>query len=623
MCGIAGTIRFDDQPVERATLDRMMAHLLPRGPDGHDTRIIDHCGLVHTRLSILDLMGGHQPMSVPRTGDHGELWLTFNGEIYNHRALRRQLERLGHAFTSDHCDTEVLLHGYREWGTELPKHLHGMFAFAVYDTKHRSLYLCRDRIGKKPLHLYRDQRVLHFGSLIGSVLAACGTAPDIDRHALGHLLAFGYTNSQGLLRGISELPAGHWMLVEPGRQVRLEAYWQPPPVSKSITKLGAVEGATELITEAVHARLDADVPLGCFLSGGIDSSLIAAIAQKRLSADSQRLKTFSVAMPEAMYDEGPFARAVARHIGSEHHELIAHPTVTDDLHRLIATIGEPFGDSSILPTYWLSAATREHVSAALSGDGGDELFGGYDRYRALRMLDRHAWWLRLFPSAIGAGGDVRSRLSRVGRLIRAARLREAADRYMSMIRIFSPRHIGRLGMDVLPIDTPPEWTDEVNSAESARRWDLGHYLPFDLLRKVDRASMAVALEVRCPMLDTQVMDFASHVPLAVLAPGGRAKKLLREVAAPLLPRAIVERPKRGFAVPIGRWFRDDLRSALRNWLLGTDHLVDLGCRSAEVHRMIEQHSDGRTDHTHRLFVLLTLVMWRQWLADGARPARQP
>jgi len=611
MCGIAGILRFDDAPVEQSRLERMQDAVACRGPDGRGMDIAPPHAMVHTRLSVVDLMGGHQPMHVPAVGEHGDLTLVFNGEIYNHRSLRRRLERRGHRFVSDHCDTEVLLHGYREWGLELAKHLHGMFAFAVWDAKHRSVYLCRDRAGKKPLYYHRDDGQMTYGSTIPAVLAGLDATPDIDYDALSAYLTFGYTFEASMFEGVAEVPAGHWMLIDAVGRTRAERYWQPPPLSRSSTKLGANQAAEELIREAVGKRLEADVPLGAFLSGGIDSSLVAAIAQQQLKG--QRLKTFNVAMPDSAYDESRFARHVADHIDSEHETLHVEPNVETDLRHLIEICGEPMSDSSILPTYWLSQATRRHVTVALSGDGGDELFGGYDRYRALRWLRRHGWWLRLMPAGLFDSGNQKSLSHRLGRMTRAAKYRAQQKQYLDIVRLFSPKQIGWLGVPShTVIDEPPNWEHEVDPAEAARRWDMFHYLPFDLLRKVDRASMAVALEVRCPFLDTQVYDLAGHLPLHVLMPHGRPKGLLRDVAGKYLPPTIVRRPKMGFAVPIGRWFRTSLRDMLRGHLLKVDHLETIGFRLGRVERLIEQHESGRFDHTHRLFALLSLSMWMQW-----------
>ncbi|MEX0778054.1 MAG: asparagine synthase (glutamine-hydrolyzing) [Phycisphaeraceae bacterium] len=632
MCGIAGILRFDEQPFDRGRLEAMRAHLKHRGPDGDGVRIDGRCALVHTRLSIIDLLGGDQPMHIPQRGTLGPLTLVFNGEIYNHRALRAQLLELGHNFVSDHCDTEVLLHGFRAWGTELPKRLHGMFALAIWDSASRRLFLCRDRTGKKPLYLRRatgGRGEVMFASLVATLCMAGGDghgrAPAINRAALATYLTLGYTDQHALVEGIEELPAAHWATFDADGAMQLHRYWQPPPISRSSTSLGTMEATLEVLGEAVHKRLEADVPLGCMLSGGIDSSLIAALAQRELGRrGSEPLRTFNVAMPEADYDESPHALAVARHLQTRHTRLATVPgDIIADLERLIAVGGEPTADSSILPTYWLSRAMRQHVKVALSGDGGDELFGGYDRYRALALLARHRWWLARVPVHALVKPSPRhphALRTRLHRLAGSAAAAHADRQYLHMVRLFSHRQLRMLAPDLAGEIEPalPDWPDERDPVHAAMRWDLTHYLPFDLLRKVDRASMAVALEVRCPMLDTQVCDLAGHLPASVLMPRGRQKGLLRRVAAQFLPGSIIDRPKRGFAVPVGRWFTGPLRQTLTDHLLGDD-LAQLGLSRSLIETWLQEHTIGRVDHAHRLFALLTLAIWARWLKHPAPP----
>ncbi|MEM9884095.1 MAG: asparagine synthase (glutamine-hydrolyzing), partial [Planctomycetota bacterium] len=388
MCGIAGIVRFDDRPIETDRLTAVLAHLRHRGPDGEGVSDHGRCRLVHSRLSIIDLMSGQQPMhlppsgsmdrealpthAVPRRGSAGALHLVFNGEIYNHRELRKKLERRGHHFRSAHSDTEVLLFGYRQWGENLPKHLHGMFAFAIWDEDDRRLFLARDRAGKKPLFVryHRDGTELTFASLVGTIAAALppGEAPRADEAALLNYLRLGYTFGQSLLEGVNELPAAHFMRVEHDGEVQVRRYWRPPPISKHSTALGAVDALEEVLREAVVKRLEADVPLGCFLSGGIDSSVVAALAQRHLrDRGLPRLRTFSVAMPDVRYDETAHARAVADHLGTEHTVLRCEVGDTmDDLRRMMAAAGEPTADSSLLPTHWLCKTARPFCKAALS-----------------------------------------------------------------------------------------------------------------------------------------------------------------------------------------------------------------------------------------------------------------
>jgi len=621
-------MRFDDQPIERDRLERMRDQLRHRGPDGEGINIYDRCGFAHTRLSIIDLLSGLQPMHVPECDSKAGLSLIFNGEIYNHRDLRRKLERLGHSFASSHSDTEVLLFGYRQWGHDLPKLLHGMFAFAIWDHTDRSLFLCRDRAGKKPLYLWQRDTEVVFGSLVSSLIVSRGDRPlpGIDPQAALTFLRLGYTHRHAIFEDIDELPAAHWMKITQDRQITTGQYWRPPPISRTSTSVGAQSGLTEILEEAIDRRLESDVPLGCFLSGGIDSSVVAAIAQRNLKGrDKPALQTFNIAMPHADYDESDYARAVADHIGSEHTVLQARSdAVMDDLKRLIAVCGEPTADSSILPTLWLSRATRQHVKAVLSGDGGDELFGGYDRYRAMRLLTKHGNLLRMVPAMWLADTRPYSTRTRLRRLAEAARQQDPQTQYRSMIQLFTDKQIRRLAPDAVAeaIDRTepgvPDWPDAPEPLEAAKRWDLMHYLPFDLLRKVDRASMAVGLEVRCPLLDTQVCDFAGHLPNSVLMPGGRPKGLLRQVAAQYIPKPLANRAKSGFAVPVGEWFRTSLRDELRDTLTdGT--LSGLGFDAGYAAELADEHADNKANHTHGLFALLTLALWGRWQQEPTAP----
>ncbi len=605
----------------------MLKHMRHRGPDGEGLDIQPKCGFAHARLSIIDLLSGEQPMHVPQADEHGPLHLIFNGEIYNHRRLRKKLEKRGHVFRSNHSDTEVLLLGYRQWGEQLPKHLHGMFAFAIWDEDERRLFLCRDRVGKKPLYLKwsPDERELIFASLVGTVVAGL---PDADRaevntKALLNYLKLGYTFGSSMVEGIHELPAAHFMRIEADGEMQVRRYWRPPPISKTSTSLGVIDSLEEVLTEAVAGRLEADVPLGGFLSGGIDSSLVCAIAQQQLKErGGDALNTYSVAMPDVDYDESEHAATVSRRLGTRH--TVLETRVSDsmaDLEHLMQITGEPTADSSLLPTYWLCKAARPFCKVALSGDGGDELFGGYDRYRAMRLLQRHGGWLSRMPAAAfrSTVGRAKSRRTRFARLALAARSGpEPSRRYRSMIHLFDEGEIEKLAPDLYaaasqkPGGGLPAWKDWNDVTHAAMRWDFEHYLPFELLRKVDRASMAVSLEVRCPLLDTQVCDLAGHLPTSVLMPGGKPKYLLRQLALKYLPQPIAARPKQGFAVPIDRWFRNELKQVCVD-RIDADRLSGLGLNATEVRRYRDEHLAESADHGHRLFALLQLSLWATWL----------
>lgn len=624
MCGIGGILRYDDQPVRPSRLEAMINQLQHRGPDGHGQVIHSRCGLAHTRLAILDAPCGHQPMELPARGSHNSLTVVFNGEIYNHHNLRSELTDAGHVFSSHYSDTEVLLHGYRQWGDDLPAHLEGMFAFAIWDERAQQLFLARDRMGKKPLWFCRQADELVFGSQPATILAGlAGRAiPAINRDALRLYLRLGYTFEQSMFQELEELPPGSCMTVDARSQTDLNIYW---PTNRTDLHNAtdddeqAQRTLAELLGIAVGLRLESDVPLGCFLSGGIDSSLVAALAQQTLDREGQPpLQTFCAKMLDAQYDESPHARLVADHLGTQHHELVIDPRpgqqVIDDLRMLTASFGEPMADSSLLPTYWISRAAREHVTVILSGDGGDELFAGYDRYMAMHLIRRlGSSWASYIPAWMLRSSNPRSFRHRLGRFVDAARHATPAAQYQQMVHLFSQDQMRELGVPDYTSWNIARWPfDPSDPMLAAMTWDATHYLPFDLLRKVDRASMAVGLEVRCPLLDSLVVSYARSLPLKTILHQGKPKGILRTLLSHHLPESITRRPKRGFAVPIGLWFRSSLRDLL------ADHLFDgslraIGLEDKPIRRWFEEHTQSKADHTHRLYALLSLSLWSKWI----------
>lgn len=628
MCGIAGILRFDDQHASEQDVHHLLDYVRHRGPDGEQIRVIGPCAFGHTRLSIIDLEGGLQPMHAEAAEGAGSLTVVFNGEIYNHRELRQQLERFGHTFGTDHSDTEVLLYAYRQWGPQFTKRLRGMFSFALWDDGEKKLLLARDRIGQKPLFIRHTDKAICFASQIPPLLCpVSGGVPSVNRAALLTYLRLGYTSYDSLLTDIHELLPGHYMIVDQktGTQ-NTEPFWQMPAPSRHNSNVNLVDDTMELIREAIDYRLEADVPLGAFLSGGIDSSLVTWFAHKQLMRRGLGpLRTFSVRMPVVEYDESDAARMVAQHTGTQHTVLDASPDqdVFNDLKFLISVYGEPTADSSILPTYWLSKATRQHLRVALSGDGGDELFGGYDRYRAMRMLQKHRWWLKHVPTEMLNSSNPKSTVSRIKRLIDASQQSDAPSQYQSMMHLFNEQQIRELGMDIggdatQPYVAMPQWPEDVEPVHAAMRWDLMHYLPMEVLRKVDRASMAVGLEVRCPLLDSRVCELATHLPPELLMPSGQPKGLLRQIAAKVLPKEIVRRRKQGFALPIGHWFKTQLREPTHA-MFHSGTLDSLGLNEKVARRLLDEHLKQQADHTHRLFALLELTIWKQWVDNPTPP----
>jgi asparagine synthase (glutamine-hydrolysing) len=654
MCGIGGILRTDGQPIPEEWLDAIDARIAYRGPDGQgrfrdrvevDTpqgRKTVEVAFVHRRLSIIDHADGGQPMvsECGRTDDEGLIAVVFNGCIYNHRELRKELEAAGHPFVTDHSDTEVLIHGWREWGTNVIMHLEGMYAFVVWDRNAASLYLARDAFGEKPLY-FRNTQTPSAPTVAAPVIGFASDASSLwgypppdpvagDECRYGWLVSYlmmGYGLWQPLpgpdLVDVREMSQGTGGLFR-GEQA-------DPGCESTDVDLTEWEPSTrpieDLLEDAVHRRLEADVPLGCFLSGGIDSSLIAHFAKKH----KPDLRTFSVNMPDPRYDESHHAEQVAAHIGTDHTTLGCDPKPAEDLVCLINTLGQPFADSSILPTYWVSKAARQHVKVAIAGDGGDELFLGYERYMAARFLRRHWRWLRLLPPGVLRRFHPKSRLHKLGR-------------FGDMARDF--RRLGMIAMETIftlseiealtPAIVHPRWqcsVDEDHTVEEAlilgRGWglsddalwwlrdlDIGQYLPNDLLRKVDTASMAVALEVRCPFLDRDLAAFVLAMPIDDLIPGGKRKGLLRNIARKYLPAEVVDRPKMGFAIPIGEWFRSDygsMKTLLLDHLQSAEPFGPISLNRKAVRRFIDEHMSGKRDHGQRLFALLTLSIWARSL----------
>ena len=625
MCGIAGILRFDDEPTDPRRAQAMRDALRHRGPDGDGIASLGRCTLIHTRLAVIDQADGAQPMTLDDAG----LTVVFNGEIYNHAELRDELQRLGHRFTTDHSDTEVLLHGYRAWGTSLMDRLDGMWAFAIWDVGRQELLLSRDRAGQKPLFLYESGRnELLFASELSGLTAGVAQAETLfpSDLAIEPYLRLGYWPSHRMPTPLREVSLRGWVRVaRPGTTTDEEYGNEPPtppvPPATTPTSATALQQCEAALSTAVRRRLTSDVPLGAFLSAGIDSSLIAALAQHHLDASGRPpLRTFSIAMDGAQYDESAQAAETAAFLGTQHTTLQVRPgDVITDLEALIRFSGEPIADSSILPTYWLCRAAREHVTVALSGDGGDELFGGYDRYRAIGLLAKYGRLLRYLPATRHT--EQRSKRARLGRLVRAARLASAPRQYLSMIQLFSDPQIQQLCVDGVDSAKPeglPDWPHTGDPIRDAMRWDRGHYLPFDVLRKVDRASMAVALEVRSPMLSPQMLALSDQLTTRQLRAGGRPKGLLRDLAKKHLPPAVAQRRKSGFAVPIGRWFRTTLREPVRERVLDRGYMDRLGLKPGLPEQMCAEHLDGRADHTHRLFALLQLSIWHRWLLSQGR-----
>jgi asparagine synthase (glutamine-hydrolysing) len=612
MCGIAGVLERDSgagrqRPAATAAARLIADRLAHRGPDDHGewSTTDASVALAHRRLSIIDLSPlGRNPL----LWDGGRLAIAFNGEIYNFQDLRRELESAGHRFRT-RTDTEVILAAYDQWGTACVSRLVGMFAFALWDEPRRRLWLVRDRLGKKPLYYADWGGRLTFASELQALLG--GELPrDIDSTALGLYLRYGYVPApHTILAHVRKLAPGHHLVCEAGA-ISVHRYWDPLAhvADTERTPESAEADLEERLSEAVRQRLIADVPLGAFLSGGIDSSLIVAMMKEQSGSP---VRTFTIRFPQPEYCEADHAAAVARHLGTEHYEqLCDERQMLGVIDCLPEMYGEPFADSSAVPTYILSKITSAHVTVALSGDGGDELFFGYPRY--VHYADR-AWALGLpAPVRAAAAGVARHLPTRRLRRVADVLSQDDADFYGRFVAFWSHAEIAR--MTGAPAAVAPFYAEALDRAAG---WppaqvppvlDLVSYLPDDILTKVDRASMAVGLEVRAPLLDHRVVELALELPLALKRRGGETKWLLRRLLYKRVPRELVDRPKMGFGVPLADWFRGPLRDRMNDYCSGPD-LEDLGLDPGPIRTAWRSFGEGRPIRPDLLWQAFVLVAW--------------
>jgi asparagine synthase (glutamine-hydrolysing) len=635
MCGIAGfadsTYRSFSEParlrMDEELVRNMCAVIRHRGPDDEGVLAEPGVGLGMRRLSIIDLATGHQPIR----NEDATVWVVFNGEIYNFAEMRSDLLGRGHRFYTS-TDTEVIVHAYEEWGEGAFARLHGMFAIALWDRGTGTLLLARDRLGIKPLYYAERNGRLFFGSELKSLLATGAFDRKIDPGAVEHYLTFLYTPpDRAIFSGILKLPPGHVYRWRNGSG-RAAAYWTPPPDERS--EIGEQAAAEELLSrlrDAVRSHLVSDVPLGAFLSGGIDSSLVVALMAE---ASDRPVKTFSIGFDEPEFDELDAARTVARHFRTEHHEFVVRPDALAIVDRLVHHFDEPFGDSSAIPTWYVSQMARQHVTVVLSGDGGDELFGGYDRYLPhplVATFDRFA-----LPGARWVAGRVGEMLpaGATGKRFLQHVARDPVDRYVDAVSFFTADdRASLLSRDFRRSDdeTPERWlasrfsgTAHLPLGSRFMRADLTTYLPEDILTKVDRMSMAHSIESRVPLLDHRLVEFALRLPLSMKIRGRTRKYLVREIAKRLLPPQILDRPKQGFAVPLSLWCRGGLREAFADVLQGARSRQRGYFRPAEIDRLMEEHLSGRRNHDLRLWQLFVFELWhRQYVdtTDGAAHER--
>ena len=621
MCGIAGFVRLD-QPAQRSLVQAMCDEIRHRGPDDEGVYVDGGCAIGMRRLSIIDLSTGHQPIS----NEDGSVWIVFNGEIYNYQEVRADLMARGHRFQTS-SDTETLVHLYEQEGVDGLKRLRGMFAFAIWDARQNRLLLARDRFGKKPLYYAVLPTGIYFGSEI-SCLRTAGVPLETDAEALRLYFEFNYIpDPLTAYRAIRRVPAGCWLTYQRGA-VQQGRYWRMPvPAAEpapGLTHAEAVVRVREKFDEAVRIRMIADVPLGAFLSGGIDSSSVVASMARQ---SPEPVKTFSIGFEESRFNELPYAKMVAEKYSTEHHEIVVRPEAISIVQKLMKHFGEPFADASAIPTFIVSEFAARSVKVALSGDGGDELFGGYTSLQQVQRLSpldrvpqsarRLMSWIsdRLPYSAYG-----KNFLYMMGR-------RSGLDRYFAFN--YAPYHMrSRL--------LRPEWMLPAEAGFLARAlpdcilpvdagtlsqvmyWEATANLTGDMLVKVDRMSMANSLEVRSPLLDHELAELAATIPHAWKIAGGQGKRILLEALGDRLPPALLHRPKWGFGVPLAEWFRGELREFLRDHVTAAEFL-DRGIVSPEFLRvLLEEHDSGRRDNSHWLWSLLVLSLWFQEMGPAVK-----
>jgi asparagine synthase (glutamine-hydrolysing) len=616
VCGIAGEVSWSVAVRDAAI--RMAERLRHRGPDRRSTYVspAGRCTLAHARLRIIDLETGEQPMS----NEDRSVWVVFNGEVYNFTALRGELEAQGHAFRS-RSDTEVIVHGYEQWGDGLPERLDGMFAFAIWDEGRQRLFLARDRAGKKPLYIYRDDERLLFASEIKAILEHPAADRTIDPSALPLYLTYGYVPTPlTFYRRIRKLPPASCLVLETDRGAREWSYWSLDFTPRPIGVEEAQEELRARMRAAVRRRMVSDVPLGAFLSGGVDSTIVVGLMSEAASAP---VRTFSIGYSDdPVYDETSYARLAASRFGAQHTEFMVGPQSIDLVDRLVDAYDEPFGDSSAIPTYIVSELARREVTVALVGDGGDELFAGYLRFYAALLSERVPAGVFRFAASVARRlpyhPNPRSASRRMARFLEAASL-PLEERMLRWIGFF-PGAVGSLLRPELTADIdhrklvdsfrePLERTRELSSLSRVLDLNFRTYLLDDLLPKADRCSMAHGLELRSPFLDTAVMELAASLPDRLKLRAGATKVILRRAFRDLLPDEIQKRGKMGFGIPLPTWFRRQWRPLVEERLLDPGARIYEWLRPEPVRSMAEQHFAATADYGHQLWALLTLETW--------------
>ncbi len=626
MCGICGKIDLEGTPVERYVIDNMVNTLYHRGPDDSGIMIKGNVGLGHSRLSIIDLSKkGRQPIA----NENKTVWIVFNGEIYNFPELKRFLISKGHEFMSD-TDTEVIVHLYEEYGMECLNHLRGMFAFAIFDEKKSLLFLARDRLGKKPLYYYFDNKVFIFASEIKAILQDRVIKKNPDLKAIHHYLTYQFVPSPfTAFKNIKKLPPAHFLTLK-NKKIEIKRYWDINYYPKRNESYKVIrEKLREGLEEAVKIRMISDVPLGVFLSGGIDSSIVVSL-MSRLS--DEPIKTFSVGFEDEEYNELEYARLVAERFNTEHREFIVKPEALEVLPKLVWHYNEPFADPSAIPTYYISKVAKDYVKVVLNGDGGDELFAGYDRYLISIIAKKIERFFPLFIvnvllkvlKNVSHGGSRKNILWIIKRFIQGFELpsdvRQATWLFSfdnsSKRQLYTEDFYNIVYSDSLELMRGLfESNNAIDYLDRMLYCDLMLYLPDDLLTKVDVASMANSIEVRSPFLDHELVEYVARIPAGLKLKGITLKYLLKEVFKNELPEIIIKRKKMGFSVPLDRWFREELKEFMMDILLSKRAIERGYFKKRFIEKIIKEHLDFKWNWQYQIYNLLMLELWHREFID--------
>ncbi|MEL6252796.1 MAG: asparagine synthase (glutamine-hydrolyzing) [Bacteroidota bacterium] len=614
MCGICGTLHFDPAyQVQESEVKRMAHPIIHRGPDDEGFYLNNNIGLGFRRLSIIDLHSGHQPL----TNEDGTIWIIFNGEIYNFKELRKELEAKGHRFKT-HTDTETIVHLYEEYGTDCVQKLRGMFGFAIWDDRHKKLFCARDRFGIKPFFYYIDGSRFLFGSEIKNILQADDVSREIDINVMDYYLTYGYTPiDETIYKKIKKLEPAHTLEIKAGGEPVIKRYWdinfEP---DDSITEDEWCELIENKLKEAIEMRMVSDVPLGAFLSGGIDSSSVVALMSQ---FSEQPIKTFSIGFKEAAFNELPYARDVAAMYKTDHHEKIVEPESIELLPKLVSAYDEPFADSSAIPTYYVSKFAREYVTVVLSGDGGDELFAGYDHYPMAHNIQKY----NMLPDAISKNvfgalhRAIPAKVKGKGITYYLSRPKDSISAYISKFHQTEREKLYKPNIwDAIKNNPSESYKEEILRAGSSKdlifqmqELDMRTWLVDDILTKVDRVSMQNSLEARVPILDHEFAELSFKIPTKYKLKGKSTKYILKKAMRKYLPDSILFHKKQGFGVPLKLWFKSDLNDYMNDRLMSKNSPLYEFLEPTYVKKIIHDHQTGMRDFNFKIWTLLFLDEW--------------